>query len=602
MRKSRISQSLDIERFLRRLTGILDGLLGHSPDAEKTRRVYVLFFISVIAIITLISLGILVLVQKNIPLGIFDIVLASILTANLLHGLRYKHYTFNIYVGLSFAAMLFVYGLLTGGIGGSGFVWYYTFPLIVSFLLGSKRGAAATLLIFLPAIGLFLLKNPPSFLVNYSFDFKIRFISSFFLVFLFSYLFEYSREKNREELQRAHDELEKRVEERTSALQEAVNKLQREISQRRGVEEALRESEAKFQQLFDKAPVGYHEYDTQGRITRVNRTELEMLGYALEEMLGQPVWKFSGEEETSRQTVLAKLAGTIPPGRGFERNYRRKDGTTFPVIIEDRPLMDGEGRIIGIRSTIQDITDRRRAEEALKQKTEALARSNQELEQFAYVASHDLQEPLRMVTSYVQLLARRYKGKLDSNADDFIGFALDGATRMHTLINGLLAYSRVGTQAKPFEPINCETILQQSLDNLKMTMEESGAGVTHDSLPTVMADDLQLGQLFQNLIGNAIKFHGEEPPRVHVSVRPDGNQWVFSVRDNGIGIAPEFTERIFLIFQRLHGKEKYPGTGIGLAVCKKIVECHGGHIWVESELGKGATFYFTLPRQREQQT
>jgi len=240
------------------------------------------------------------------------------------------------------------------------------------------------------------------------------------------------------------------------------------------------------------------------------------------------------------------------------------------------------------------------ANEKLKQRTEELVHSNKELEQFAYVASHDLQEPLRAVTSYVQLLARRYQNRLDSDAEEFINFALDGATRMHTLINGLLAYSRVGTQAKPFEPTNCETILQQSLDNLKMTMEETGAVVTHDSLPTVMADSLQLGQLFQNLIGNAIKFHGDQMPRVHISVRPDGNQWIFSVRDNGIGIAPEFTEHIFLIFQRLHGKEKYPGTGIGLALCKKIVEYHGGRIWVESEVEKGATFYFTLPRQGEQ--
>jgi light-regulated signal transduction histidine kinase (bacteriophytochrome) len=240
--------------------------------------------------------------------------------------------------------------------------------------------------------------------------------------------------------------------------------------------------------------------------------------------------------------------------------------------------------------------------EKLKQKTEELVHSNKELEQFAYVASHDLQEPLRTVTSYVQLLARRYQNRFDSDAEEFINFALDGATRMHTLINGLLAYSRVGTQGKPFEPTNCETILQQSLGNLKMTMEETGAVVTHDSLPTVMADNLQLGQLFQNLIGNAIKFHGDQPPRVLVSVRSDGYQWIFSARDNGIGIAPEFTERIFLIFQRLHGKEKYPGTGIGLAVCKKIVECHGGHIWVESEVGKGATFYFTLPRQGEPQS
>ena len=602
MCKSRFSQRLDIRRFLRYLLSIPDSFLDHFLDVEQTRRVYLLRFISIIVIITLISFGIIVLIKRNYTLGALDFVLASILTGNILHGRRYKQYTFNIYLGISFAAMFFVYMFLTGGISSSGFVWYYTFPLVAFSLLGSKRGAVATVLLLLPAIGLFLVKNPPPFLVNYSFDFKLRFISSFFVVFAFSYLFEYSREKHREELRKSHDDLEKRVEERTSALQEAVNKLQREISERRRIEEALRESEAKFQQLFDEAPVGYHEYDTQGRITKVNRTELEMLGYPLEEMLGQPVWKFSGEEETSRHAVLAKLAGTIPPGRGFERTYRRKDGTTFPVIIEDRPLRDSEGRIIGIRSTIQDITDRREAEEALKQNTEALARSNQELEQFAYVASHDLQEPLRMVTSYVQLLARRYQNRLDADAEEFINFAVDGATRMHTLINGLLAYSRVGTRGKPFEPTNCETIFQDSLDNLKMTMEESGAVVTHDSLPTVMADDLQLGQLFQNLIGNAIKFHGEEPPRVHVSAKPDGKQWVFSVRDNGIGIAPEFAERIFIIFQRLHGKEKYPGTGIGLAVCKKIVECHGGRIWVGSELGKGATFYFTLPRQGEQQT
>ena len=241
------------------------------------------------------------------------------------------------------------------------------------------------------------------------------------------------------------------------------------------------------------------------------------------------------------------------------------------------------------------------ANEQLHQKTEDLIRSNKELEQFAYVASHDLQEPLRMVTSYVQLLSQRYKNKLDQDANEFIDFAANGATRMYQLINDLLAYSRVGTRGNPFELVDCEEVFHKSVNNLKVAMEESGADVTHDPLPKTVADFLQLEQLFQNLIGNGIKFRGEESPRVHISARPNGGHWVFSVRDNGIGIAPEYKERIFVIFQRLHGLDKYPGTGIGLAICKKIVERHGGRIWVESELRKGATFYFTLPKEGIQQ-
>jgi light-regulated signal transduction histidine kinase (bacteriophytochrome) len=244
---------------------------------------------------------------------------------------------------------------------------------------------------------------------------------------------------------------------------------------------------------------------------------------------------------------------------------------------------------------IQDITERKRVEGALNEKTDELARSNKDLEQFASVASHDLQEPLRMVTSYVQLLARRYKGKLDSDADDFIGFAVDGAVRMRKLINDLLTYSRVGTQGKELSPTDSEAALAQSIDDLKVAVEEHGALVTHDPLPTVMADRSQLGQLFQNLIGNAIKFRGNEPPRVHVSASRNGNGWTFSVKDNGIGIAAEYSERIFIIFQRLHSRQEYAGTGIGLAICKKIVERHGGRIWVKSDPGKGATFYFVLP-------
>jgi signal transduction histidine kinase len=235
------------------------------------------------------------------------------------------------------------------------------------------------------------------------------------------------------------------------------------------------------------------------------------------------------------------------------------------------------------------------SQQALKDSVDELSRSNSDLQQFAYVASHDLQEPLRMVASYVQLLARRYRGKLDSDADEFIAYAVDGAKRMQHLINDLLAYSRVTSQGQVFDPVDCNGVLEEVLNNLRVAVEESRAVVTHDPLPTVMADERQLGQLFQNLIGNAIKFHDAEPPNVHLSAEQRSGDWLFSVRDSGIGMDPQYAERIFVIFQRLHDREKYPGTGIGLAICKKIVERHGGHIWVVSQTGQGATFYFTLP-------
>jgi signal transduction histidine kinase/DNA-binding LacI/PurR family transcriptional regulator len=235
---------------------------------------------------------------------------------------------------------------------------------------------------------------------------------------------------------------------------------------------------------------------------------------------------------------------------------------------------------------------------ARQQVEEELVRSNADLEQFAYVASHDLQEPLRMVRSYLQLLERRYKGRLDSDADEFIAYAVDGATRMQTLIHDLLTYSRVGTRGKPFQSTNCAEVLKHVLTNLAVAIEESRAVVTYDVLPTVIADDVQLAQLFQNLIGNAIKFRSERDPEVHVGAEHRDGEWQFSVRDNGIGIDPQHFGRLFTVLQRLHTAAEYPGTGIGLAVCKKIVERHGGRIWVESQPGKGASFYFTIPDER----
>ncbi len=234
-------------------------------------------------------------------------------------------------------------------------------------------------------------------------------------------------------------------------------------------------------------------------------------------------------------------------------------------------------------------------EERVVERTLELKRSNEDLEQFAYVASHDLQEPLRMINNYMQLLKQRYKDQLDPNAHEFVGFALDGAKRMQQLIHDLLTYSRVGTHGKELISTNCEIALANALANLKVAIEEGNAEITHDPMPTILGDSVQLTQLFQNLIGNAVKFRGDAPPRVQIGVHRKGSEWEFTVRDNGIGIAEEDFQRIFIVFQRLHSREKYAGTGIGLSVCKKIVERHGGRIWVESKVGKGTTFHFTIP-------
>lgn len=248
-----------------------------------------------------------------------------------------------------------------------------------------------------------------------------------------------------------------------------------------------------------------------------------------------------------------------------------------------------------------EIAQHRLTEKALNESLEELSRSNEDLEQFAYIASHDLQEPLRMVASYVQLLERRYRDRLDQDAHDFIGYAVEGVTRMQRLINDQLTYALVGMDSSQFEATDANQVLAEVLANLKPLIEENHAEITQDVLPAVPVIHTQFGQLLQNLIGNAIKFHGADIPRIHVAARGEGNEWLFSVSDNGIGIAPEYFDKIFLIFKRLHSREKYPGTGIGLAICKRIVARHHGRIWVESELGKGSTFYFTIPTTTEGQ-
>ena len=270
--------------------------------------------------------------------------------------------------------------------------------------------------------------------------------------------------------------------------------------------------------------------------------------------------------------------------RAGAHDYVTKDHLARLAPVVEREL--GEARMR---------RELRRDHEQLRLSLKELARSNAELEQFAYAASHDLQEPLRMVASYVELLDERYKDQLDGNAREFIAYAVDGATRMKQMIGDLLAYSRVGKNGEEVVAVACEAALGQACADLRTSIAEAAAEISHGPLPTVLGDFGQFARLFQNLLGNAVKFRGEDPPRIHVSAEQNAQEWVFSVRDNGIGLDPQFADRIFMVFQRLHGHEDYPGTGIGLAIARKIVEQRGGRIWVESEPGQGATFHFTVP-------
>jgi PAS domain S-box-containing protein len=337
-----------------------------------------------------------------------------------------------------------------------------------------------------------------------------------------------------------------------------------------------------------------------GEIVLLNVQAEKQFGYHRDELVGQQVTNIIPEGFAERliadgtRTAAAVLAQQI--GTGIELTARRKDGSDFPIEIMLSPLESTEG--ILITAAIRDITQRKKSEQHLVKTVAELKRSNDELQQFAYVASHDLQEPLRMVASYTQLLAKRYKGRLDSDADEFIAYAVDGSNRMQGLIQDLLAYSRAGTDGKALLKISSENALQTALTNLRASIEESAALVTHDALPTITTDEIQLTQVFQNLIGNAIKYRGTPTPQVHVSASKNGGQeWIFSVRDNGMGIDPQYFDRIFIIFQRLHGQKEFQGTGIGLALCKKMLEHLGGRIWVESQAGNGSTFFFALPER-----
>jgi PAS domain S-box-containing protein len=378
--------------------------------------------------------------------------------------------------------------------------------------------------------------------------------------------------------------------------------LQREANQRALAEEALRGSEERLRMAVEAAEMGTWFWNIEKDEIYWSEKFRSLFGLTSDAKLNyQAFLDVTHPDDRQRidQTVRNALELDVP----YDIEYRAvwPDSSVHWIAAKGRAHRSPDGVAVDMQGIVMDVTGRKKAQEmlqhqeTLERRSADLKRSNDELQQFAYIAAHDLQEPLRMVASYTQLLARRYKGRLDSDADEFIGYAVDGAHRMQLLIGDLLAYCRVGTKGKELREISSEAALEQALLNLQGVIQESGGVVTHDPLPSVIADGAQLVQLFQNVVGNAIKYRGVELPRVHVLAKKnDDREWIFSIQDNGLGIDPQYFEKIFVMFQRLHGREEFSGTGIGLAVCKRIAERHGGKIWVESKPGKGSTFYFNL--------
>jgi PAS domain S-box-containing protein len=368
----------------------------------------------------------------------------------------------------------------------------------------------------------------------------------------------------------------------------------RDITDRKNAENALRESEERFKAFMSYSPAMTWIKDERFRHVFVNTAFEQMFGISLESMLGKTDFDFLPEENAAQARANDMQVFSAGMPMQTVEVIATPDGRSHQLLVCKFVFHANDGRkfIGGIGS---DITKLKQTEESLALHIRELARSNAELQQFANVASHDLQEPLRMVAGYLQLLERRYKGKLDADADEYIDLAVGGARRMKALIEDLLSYSRVGAASRKFEGTSCDAALQQALNNLQFSIADAGARLTHDPLPSVKADGSQLVQLFQNLIGNAIKFRSDKSPEVHIGAELQNGEWVFSVRDNGIGIDTKHADRLFKIFKRVHNRNVYPGNGIGLAICKKIVESHCGRIWAESQAGKGATIYFTIP-------
>ncbi len=380
-------------------------------------------------------------------------------------------------------------------------------------------------------------------------------------------------------------------------LRQRITNLEKSETGRKRVEVAVRESLRYAESIVETVREPLVVLNVDLKILSANRSFYKTFKVTPDETIGNFIYDL-GDRQWDIPWLRTLLEDILPKNSKFDNFEVEHD---FPnigckmMLLNARRIYRKDIGMQMILLAIEDITERRRREKELKKLSDELARSNTDLKDFAYVASHDLKKPLQSIEGFVKLLGRRYKGKLDAKADEFIEYIGSGVKRMQMLIKDLLEYSQIGAKGKKFKPTDCSGVVEKAVGNLQVAIEERNAVVTYDELPTVMIDTPQMISLFQNLIDNAIKFCGKEAPRIHISAERKGDEWVFSIRDNGIGIDPNDSERIFEMFQRLHGRTDYPGTGIGLALCKRIIEGHGGRIWVESKTGKGSTFYFTMP-------
>ena len=383
-------------------------------------------------------------------------------------------------------------------------------------------------------------------------------------------------------------------------LQVANEALEQKKNEILLVNQELRESEERMNRSQEIAHLGSWELDLKNNYLTWSDEVYKFYGLKPEEFDATYEAFINAVYPDDQNKVDEAYTGSLRDGRDiFEIEHRVKRKSTGEIRIvheKCKHIRDGSGKIFRSIGMVHDITQRKKDEEKLENTMDELKRSNKELERFAYVSSHDLQEPLRMVTLFSQLLERRYKDELDKDANEFIEYIVEGSQRMKQLIDDLLEYSRITSRAKEFENVKLEVVLNVVITNLSVSIVEYDVNISHDPLPTVFGDQNQLLQVFQNLIINAIKFHGQNPPKIHISAQKDEKEWIFAVADNGIGIDPEHQKQIFEVFKRLnHNREEYPGSGIGLSITQKIIIHHGGRIWVKSELGKGSTFYFTIP-------